>query len=91
MAAAKKIFFGYQKRINANTDAGQKTLTVVYYSGHGMMDDNHSQIVMPDPKSKKPLYNLEARLRALGNLGNSFVIGILDCCRDPFNQSIFPP
>ena len=42
VAAVKKIFLGYQKRINVNADAGQKTLTVVYYSGHGMMDDNQS-------------------------------------------------
>ena len=50
MAAAKKIFFGYQKRINFNADNGLKTLMVVYYSGHGMMMDNQSQIVMPDSK-----------------------------------------
>ena len=56
-----------------------------------MMDGNQSQIVMPDPKSKKPLYNLEARLRALGNLDNSFIIGIFDCCRDQLDVSIFPP
>ena len=46
---------------------------------------------MPDANSKKPLYNLEARLRALGNLDNSFIVGIFDCCRDAFDQSIFPP
>ena len=46
---------------------------------------------MPDPQQKKPLYNLEARLRALGSLDNSFVIGIFDCCRDAFDKSIFPP
>ena len=42
VAAAKKTFLSYQTRINANADAGQKTLTVVYYSGHGMMDNNQS-------------------------------------------------
>ena len=56
-----------------------------------MMRDNQSQIVMPDPQLKIPLYNLEARLRALGNLDNSYVIGIFDCCRDAYNEAIFPP
>ena len=46
---------------------------------------------MPDPKSKIPLYNLEARLRSLGQLDNSFVIGIFDCCREAFDKSVFPP
>ena len=55
------------------------------------MMDNQSQAVIPDPKQKIPLYNLEAKLRALGNLDNSFVIGIFDCCRDAFDERIFPP
>ena len=46
---------------------------------------------MPDPSKKIPLYNLEARLRALGSLDNSFVIGIFDCCREAYDESIFPP
>ena len=50
-----------------------------------------SQIVMPDPSERIPLYNLENRLRALGTLDNSFVIGIFDCCRDAYDESIFPP
>ena len=42
VAAIKKIFMGYQRRINANADAGLKTLLVVYYGGGGMMKDNQS-------------------------------------------------
>ena len=34
---------------------------------------------------------MEARLRALGNLDNSYVIGIFDCCRDAYDERIFPP
>lgn len=43
---------------------------------------------MPDPQ--KPLYNLENRLCALGELDNSFVIGIFDCCREAYDESKFP-
>ena len=46
---------------------------------------------MPDPSKKIPLYNLEARLRSLGEMDNSFVIGIFDCCREAYNAGIFPP
>jgi hypothetical protein len=56
-----------------------------------MMRDNHSQMVMPDREKETPLYDLEGRLRSLGSLPGSFVIGIFDCCRDAFDQTIFPP
>ena len=55
------------------------------------MQDNHSQMVVPDREKKSPLYDLEGRLRALGSIPGSFVIGIFDCCRDAFDQTIFPP
>ena len=71
-----------------NADANRKTLTIVYYAGHGMMKANQSQIVLPDAKA--PLYNLEARLRALSELDNSYVIGIFDCCREAYDESMFP-
>ena len=40
VAAVRKIFAGYQRRIADNSDSNKKTLTVVYYGGHGMMKDN---------------------------------------------------
>ena len=42
LAAVKKVLAGYQKRICDNSDVNKKTLTVVYYGGHGMMQDNQS-------------------------------------------------
>ena len=27
----------------------------------------------------------------MGNLDNSFVIGIFDCCREAYNEGVFPP
>ena len=56
-----------------------------------MMKDNQSQIVMPDASRKIPLYNLEARLRAMGEEDNSYVIGIFDCCREAYDERNFPP
>ena len=46
---------------------------------------------MPDSQQRIPLYNLEVRLRALGNLDNSYVIGIFDCCRQAYDEGMFPP
>ena len=46
--ALRKLFNGYQRKISDNADLNRKTLTVVYYGGHGMMNDNYSQIVLPD-------------------------------------------
>ena len=79
-----------QRKISDNSSFNQKTLTVVYYGGHGMMKNNQSQIVLPDESKKIPLYNLEARLRAMGEEDNSYVIGIFDCCREAYNEEMFP-
>ena len=45
---------------------------------------------MPDASKKIPLYNLEARLRSLGEIDNSFIIGIFDCSREAYDEEIFP-
>ena len=90
-AKTKKLFLSLQNKIAENSRSNQKTLTVVYYGGHGMMSDNQSQIVVPDASKKIPLYNLENRLRAMGQEDNSFVIGVFDCCREAYNEGIFPP
>ena len=42
IATVKKILNKFQSRINDNADSNKKTLTVVYYGGHGMMKDNQS-------------------------------------------------
>ena len=46
---------------------------------------------MPDPQKKIPLYNLEARLRSLADLDNSYFIGIFDCYREAYDEGMFPP
>ena len=41
-AKTKKLFLSLQNKIAANSRSNQKTLTIVYYAGHGMMQDNMS-------------------------------------------------
>ena len=88
-ATTNKMFLGFERKININARRGLQTLTMVYYSGHSMMKDNMNWIVVPDPQ--KPLYNVEAKLRYLGSLDKSYVIGVFDCCREAYNEDILPP
>ena len=37
VADVKKILTKFQNKINNNADSNKKTLTIVYYGGHGMM------------------------------------------------------
>ena len=82
MTQMKSTMASYRKKINANSAVGLKTITVVYYGGHGMQKDGLSHIVMRDKDNKTPLYNLENSLRAMGAQDGSYVIGIFDCCRE---------
>ena len=66
MVEVKTVFKTLKQKVNANSDVGKKTLTVVYYGGHGMQNEGLSHIVMPDGQHKLPLFNLENSLRALG-------------------------
>ena len=42
MDAIKKTLAMYQRRIADAADSNKKTLTIVYYGGHGMMRNNYS-------------------------------------------------
>ena len=42
LAAVRKVLAGFQRRIADNADSNKKTLTIVYYGGHGMMKNNYS-------------------------------------------------
>ena len=75
-------------KINLNTKAGRKTLTVVYYVGHGMMLNNHNQSYIVLPDLTNPVFPLEAAIRSLSKIDNSFVIGIFDCQREVFKPQM---
>ena len=42
IADIKKFLNKFQSRINTDAESNKKTLTIVYYGGHGMMQDNQS-------------------------------------------------
>ena len=53
-----------------------------------MMLNNHNQSYIVLPDITDPIYPLEAAIRGLSKLENSFVIGILDCERELLKQQM---
>jgi len=59
------------------------TLIFVYYAGHGVME-NYTYAMLND--CKKIRYPIEKQMRNLGINPGVFVLGVLDCCRENFQQ-----
>ena len=67
-------------RVRINEERGLKTLVIVNFKGHGVIDKGlTTQAVLNDPE--KPLYPIEQMLRNISKLRGCFVIGLLDCSR----------
>ena len=73
------------KKVNNDRAYGLKTLTVIYYSGHAMMKNGQSTIVCTDGPD---MIAFEALVRQLSAIENSFVIAILDCCRENWTEKV---
>ena len=63
--------------IMKNRKKGRKTLIWVYYGGHGAMD-NFTSMILNEGK----IFNLEWFIRTLAKGKDTYVIGLLDCCRE---------
>ena len=46
---------------------------------------------MPDATKKSPVYNFEGRFRALAEIEGVYILGMLSCCREKYDESIFKP
>lgn len=78
---------GYRKICDEMSNAKsnkKKTLLYVYYSGHGNMDTT-TKIICNVSESFYRYWDLENRLSILSKYPNTFVVGVLDCCREAFN------
>ena len=70
-----------------------RTLVVIYYSGHGLMEPNNTfktcaelnEFVANEdpnnPNGKLVYYQLQESIEILAKKSNLFVFGILECCR----------
>lgn len=68
---------------NRFNSLGIKTLIFFYYAGHGAMQSGQSVCVLNETRKFFPI---EKQLRAIANLENSYVIALLDCCRETIRE-----
>jgi hypothetical protein len=56
-----------------------------YFSGHGVLEAT-TKILLPSEIlcDRKNPYPLEAKLRMIKDIEHTYVIGILDCCREDY-------
>ena len=77
------------KELNADVQRfnalGIKTLIFFYYAGHGAMQSGQSVCVLNETRKFFPI---EKQLREIGKLENSYVIALLDCCRETIRTAM---
>jgi len=64
---------------------GTNTLVFIYYAGHGIMN-NYTEMVCntADAGNVKWRVPIEKQMRILATNPGTFVLGVLDCCRENF-------
>ena len=58
-------------------------MVLFYYTGHGIMNKGRT---LAGTNCEKGSYPLEGRLTLLSSYKQSYVIGLLDCCREELKQ-----
>jgi hypothetical protein len=61
-----------------------KTLIYVYFSGHGAFENNETSIILNGPSI---MYPLEKMLRCIGGMKGTYVVALLDCCREKLDST----
>eukprot|EP00351_Strombidinopsis_sp_SopsisLIS2011_P001002 CAMPEP_0116874604 /NCGR_PEP_ID=MMETSP0463-20121206/6089_1 /TAXON_ID=181622 /ORGANISM="Strombidinopsis sp, Strain SopsisLIS2011" /LENGTH=111 /DNA_ID=CAMNT_0004518461 /DNA_START=117 /DNA_END=452 /DNA_ORIENTATION=+ len=82
----KKAIYGLQFELEDLKKEDKKALIVMYFSGHGMMDDQSLIVLNEDGEDFELgyvdyLFPMERKLRTIASLKRVFVVGIFDCCR----------
>ena len=72
--------------IRAFRDHQENTLLFVYYAGHGMMDQTTYCMLNSTTKLRYPI---EAMLRDIAQEHGSYVVALLDCCREKIDSEMF--
>ena len=94
--AFKELFKKLQLTIYTNwSQRREYTLVFVYYAGHGILTQTtnalcNGYLLKNGTKGKlsKTRYDLEHRLRALGQEEGGYILGIFDCCREKLSQDM---
>ena len=74
----KTLFNKVMDQAYMNGKEGKETILFVYFAGHGAMD-NDTYIILNGPKMAFPL---EKMLRTISKMTGTYVIALLDCCRE---------
>ena len=88
--AFKKLFKRIEVTIYNNwSERREYTLVFVYYAGHGVLTQTTNALCNgflqkngQKGKLTKTRYDLEYRLRSLGQEEGGYILGIFDCCRE---------
>ena len=62
---------------------GESTLIFVYYAGHGAQDNDTSMIL----NGASTMFPLEKMLRVIAGMKGTYVIALLDCCREKLDST----
>ena len=65
-----------------NNSMGIKTFIFYYYAGHGAMLSGQSVCVLNESRK----FPIEKQLREIAGLENSYVVGLMDCCRETIRE-----
>ena len=60
-------------------------MVLLYYSGHGIMKKGRTWAVTNCDKGSYPL---EKMLATLSTYNQSYIVGLLDCCREELKQNM---
>ncbi len=77
-----KSFFEIKNILSkAHKDQNSSTLLYVYYAGHGIID-NTTKIVLNEEDPLFRYFDLEQKLSVLSKYHNTYIVSVLDCCRE---------
>ena len=66
-----------------NNGLNIKTFIFFYYAGHGAMRAGQSVCVLNESRQ----FPVEKQLREIAGLENSYVVALLDCCRETIREA----
>ena len=81
-----QLFRDLKEIVNKNWSDGQKrTQIIFYYAGHGVMNVD-TEMLLNTSNEKKVRFQLELRIRLLGQMPGAYTVGIFDGCREDFRK-----
>ena len=74
-------------QIKSNKNNNEKTLIIIYVGGHGVIKLNKTYIMLNTNDNYESYFDIEQKIRDLSQIDQTYLLAILDCCRDNFDFS----